>query len=71
MHNYFTTSSANDTIVTAASSGGRPCRRRDEDDNEDGGGLTLTVPVDDEVVDRALVRLPLRKCIVPILTICL
>ena len=33
---------------------------------KDGGALTLTVPVDDEVVDRALVRLPLR--IVPLLT---
>jgi hypothetical protein len=33
---------------------------------KDGGVLTLTVPVDGEAVDRALVRLLL--CIVPILT---
>jgi len=53
------TSSASDTIVTAASSGGRPWQAaRNGNDDEDGGGLTLTIPVDGEAVDRALVRLP-------------
>ena len=60
MHYYVNTSSATTRSLQQRQAADSRVGGAETDEEVDGGVLTLTVPVDDKAVDRALVRLPLQ-----------